>query len=175
MDAIQIVQIVLIPLITLGLTILWESARDIRKRKLEKDREIYQELREYFEGDIDLVAFFQNHSVGDPTRVECIDQFLRLLEKLKRPGFLFTYDSLEKLRIELLEKLEEFNVLASKNLFVHSKLDGFYELKYSREAEYGMNPETLEKFDRLRKKIDGLGTEIYRTYKKLSDKAQRKL
>jgi hypothetical protein len=175
MDIIEIGQIFLIPILTLLLNIGWESVRDVYKRKNEKDREIYQELREYFEGDIDLVAFFQNHSVGDPTRDECIDQFLRLLEKLKRPGFLFTHDSLEKLRIELLEKLEEFYVLTSKNMFVHSKLDGFYELKYSREAEYDMNPETLEKFNRLRKKIDGLGTEIYRTYKKLSEKAQRKL
>lgn len=175
MEWAQIVQIILIPIITLLLTILWESIRDTQKRKREKDKKIFSELRESFESGRDLVVFFRDHSVGEPTHTDYISKVDEISRLLKRPGFLFSMRQLERLRVDLTKKIDDFIFLTSRNMFIHQKLQDHYELRYSMEVKGGSDPETENKFEQLYKKIDGVGTEIYRIYKELSDKAQKQL
>lgn len=168
-------QIILIPLLTVILTKSIDFFSKRHERNIANDRETFKLLKESFEGQRDLVYFFRDHSVGDSTNSDDILSIIRLSEKLDSPGFVFTIKKLEKLRIKLLKNVRKFLYLTSHNLFPHTKNSGFLELKYSHRAKYDMDQEAVEKFTRLYKEIDEIGTRIYNVYKQLSETAQKKL
>ena len=60
----DILQIILIPILTLILTKSWDVISKRRARNLEKDREVFQLIQDIFEGNTDLVTCFRAPSTG---------------------------------------------------------------------------------------------------------------
>lgn len=165
----DILQIVLIPI-----TKIWDSINNRNIRKIAKDKEIYQSIKDIFE-DGDLIYFFCNHSVSNLTHREYMKTIDKLQNKLESPGFIFTIGELEKLRIGLLKKINEFIEMTSVNFFVNNNNRDYYELKYYEQAKLYTDSEASNKFKTLAEKIDLIGTEIYQIYKELSEQARKKL
>ena len=90
MDAIpiylSIAQIIIIPILTVLLSNYLESARERKKRSLEKDRELFTSIKSSFTEGRNLVTFFRDHSVGDLTHREYITQAYTAKENLEQPG-----------------------------------------------------------------------------------------
>jgi len=104
----EILQVVLIPIITIVLTIVWDSVSKRLIRNIAKDKEISQSIKDSFEKERDLIYFFRFHTVGDLTHREYMKAIDNLKYKLESPGFVFTIKKLEKLRIKLLKKITNF-------------------------------------------------------------------
>jgi len=170
----EILQIVLIPIITVLLTMIWDSVSKRRIRKRAKDKETYKSIKEGFEKERDLVSFFKNHSVGDDTLREDIQAVGSVKQILESPGCIFTFKVLENLRIRLYKKIDEFLMLTGKHLHPSKSNNKYYELEYKMKAKDFSDEENNRKFKDLYTKIDIIGTEIYEVYVKLSEKAQKR-
>lgn len=171
----DIVQIIAIPIITIILAYLLDIKKSKNKTRAENDRKLMQELKNVFEIDGDLIYLFRDHSVGNLTHRDYLTQ-ADILEKLiGGPGFIFSNRKLENLRKDMHSKLCEYLQTTSKNFFILKTQPDYYQLKYWEKVQEYDDPEILEKFSTLTKEIDGLASEIFEAYRKITEIAQKQL
>jgi len=171
----DILQIILIPILTILLSSVLDLFKEKRKRNLKKDQDLFETLKELIEGERNLVVFFRDHSVGDLTHREYISKVIKLDHEIDLPGFVFSNKRLEKLRKELHAKVNEFLSHTSVNFLPHKLQTDYYDLTFREEAKKGNDPEASTKFRELYTLIDSIGTDIYEIYKKMATIAQKEI
>jgi len=169
----DIVQIILIPILTIILASILDSSKEKRKRNSTKDKELFELLKGLFEGKNDLILFFRDHSVGNHTHRDYISKVNKLEHEIVLPGFVFSNRRLEKSRKKLHAKTDEFISHTAANFLPLKNRPDYYDLRYKKDAD--LNPETFTKFKELYSMIDKIGTEIYEIYNEMASIAQKKL
>lgn len=171
----DILQIILIPILTLGLTESWKYLKKRRTRNVEKDKEVFQSIKDIFEEDMSMFHFFGTTSGRDLVLLEYIERIWALQEELYRPGFYFTINRLEKLRLIFRENIDEYVNIFSQHYFPRKKRDNYYQLRYYDDAKLGIDPDAIEKFDQLCTEVKNLARKINEVYEQLAKVARKKL
>jgi hypothetical protein len=171
----DIIQIILIPILTILLSGVLDLYKEKRKRNLKKDQDLFESLKVLFEGERNLVIFFRDHSVGDLTHRDYISRIVKIENDINLPGFVFSNRKLEKLRKDLHSKVKEFLSHTSTHFLPHKKQSDYYDITYRYEAKKGTDHEASRKFKELYTMIDNIGTEIYNLYREMATIAQRNI
>lgn len=170
----DILQIVLIPILTLLLTKSWDLISKHRAKNLEKDREVFQSIQSIFEGDTDLVTWFRGPITGF-VPAEFLESIWVLQDNFYRPSLFFTVRKLEKLRLDLRDVINEFERFFMDHYKPLEDYEGRYNLEYFDEAQMGNDPEAIEKYNQLANKVRNLSSKISEIYDHFAVVARKKL